>query len=41
MIIIDTDRRLTISYMMNKMKAGIIGSDNAAAYVSAIYKALG
>ena len=40
-IIMDTDRRLTISYMMNKMQAGIIGSDNADAYVSAIYKALG
>jgi len=40
-IIMDTDRRLTISYMMNKMQAGIIGSDNAAAYVSAIYKLLG
>ena len=40
-IIMDLDRRLTISYMMNKMQAGIIGSDNAAAYVSAIYQALG
>jgi CubicO group peptidase (beta-lactamase class C family) len=40
-IIMDTDRRLTISYMMNKMQAGIIGSENAAAYVSAIYEALG
>jgi hypothetical protein len=37
----DTDRRLTIAYMMNKMQAGIIGSENAAAYVSAIYQALG
>ena len=40
-IIMDLDRRLTISYMMNKMQPGIIGSDNAAAYVSAIYAALG
>jgi CubicO group peptidase (beta-lactamase class C family) len=40
-IIMDTDRRLTISYMMNKMQPGIIGSDNAAAYVSAIYQLLG
>ena len=40
-ILMDTDRRLTIAYMMNKMQAGIIGSDNAAAYVSAIYQALG
>ena len=37
----DLDRRLTISYMMNKMQAGIIGSDNADAYVSAVYKLLG
>jgi len=40
-IIMDTDRRLTISYMMNKMQAGLVGSDNSAAYVSAIYKLLG
>ena len=40
-ILMDTDRRLTISYMMNKMQPGIVGSDNADAYVSAIYKALG
>jgi CubicO group peptidase (beta-lactamase class C family) len=40
-IIMDTDRRMTISYMMNKMQPGIIGSDNAAAYVGAVYQALG
>jgi CubicO group peptidase (beta-lactamase class C family) len=40
-IIMDLDRRVTISYMMNKMQAGIIGSDNAGAYVSAVYEALG
>ncbi len=40
-IIMDTDRRLTIAYMMNKMQPGIIGSDNAGAYVDAIYQALG
>jgi CubicO group peptidase (beta-lactamase class C family) len=40
-IIMDTGRRLTIAYMMNKMQPGIVGSDNAAAYVSAIYKLLG
>jgi CubicO group peptidase (beta-lactamase class C family) len=40
-IIMDTDRRLTIAYMMNQMQPGIIGSDNAAAYVSAVYQALG
>jgi len=40
-IIMDLDRRTTISYMMNKMQPGIIGSDNANAYISAVYKLLG
>ena len=40
-IIMDLDRRLTIAYMMNKMQPGLVGSDNSAAYVSAIYQALG
>ncbi len=40
MIIMDTDRRATISYMMNKMGAGIVGSDRASAYGQAIYDAL-
>ena len=31
---------MTISYMMNKMAPGIIGSDRSAAYVQAIYDAL-
>jgi CubicO group peptidase (beta-lactamase class C family) len=39
-IIMDLDRRMTISYMMNKMGAGIIGSDRAARYVRAVYAAL-
>jgi CubicO group peptidase (beta-lactamase class C family) len=39
-IIMDTDRKLTIAYMMNKMGAGIIGSDRAEQYVRAIYAAL-
>ena len=40
MIIMDTGRRMTISYMMNKMAPGIIGSDRSAAYGQAIYGAL-
>jgi len=40
MIIMDTGRRMTISYMMNKMGPGIIGSDRSAAYGQAIYDAL-
>ncbi len=39
-IIMDVGRRVTISYMMNKMGAGIIGSDRAERYVRAIYGAL-
>ena len=40
MIIMDSGRRMTISYMMNKMGPGIIGSDRSAAYGQAIYDAL-
>ncbi|MBI0378569.1 beta-lactamase family protein [Streptomyces albiflaviniger] len=40
MIIMDLDRRMTISYMMNRMAPGIIGSDRSGAYVTAIYDAL-
>ncbi|GAA5169318.1 EstA family serine hydrolase [Pseudonocardia eucalypti] len=40
MIIMDLGRRMTISYMMNKMGAGIIGSDRSAEYTQAIYAAL-
>ena len=39
-IVMDTDRRLTFSYVMNKMGPGIIGSDRSAAYSAAIYNAL-
>jgi CubicO group peptidase (beta-lactamase class C family) len=39
-IIMDVGRRTTISYMMNKMGAGIIGSDRAERYLRAIYGAL-
>ncbi|MFJ1763305.1 serine hydrolase domain-containing protein [Amycolatopsis sp. NPDC088138] len=41
MIITDLDRRLTISYMMNRMGPGIIGSDRSGTYVQAVYDALG
>jgi CubicO group peptidase (beta-lactamase class C family) len=39
-IIMDVGRRMTISYMMNKMGAGIIGSDRSERYVRAVYDAL-
>ena len=38
-IAMDLGRRMTISYMMNKMGPGVIGSDRSEAYVSAIYAA--
>jgi CubicO group peptidase (beta-lactamase class C family) len=38
-IIMDLDRRMTISYMMNRMQPGTIGSPLAAAYTTAIYAA--
>ena len=40
LIIMDLDRRLTLSYMMNKMGPGVVGSDRAAAYTTAVYHAL-
>jgi CubicO group peptidase (beta-lactamase class C family) len=40
MIVMDLERRMTISYMMNNMGAGIIGSVRSATYTSAIYEAL-
>jgi CubicO group peptidase (beta-lactamase class C family) len=39
-ILMDVGRRMTIAYMMNKMGAGIIGSDRAEQYVRAIYAAV-
>ncbi|MGY1721163.1 serine hydrolase domain-containing protein [Blastococcus sp. SYSU DS0552] len=39
--VMDLDRRLTITYMMNKMGSGLIGSPRSEAYVRAVYDALG
>jgi CubicO group peptidase (beta-lactamase class C family) len=39
-IIMDVGRRMTISYMMNKMAAGVVGSDRSVGYVQPIYQAL-
>jgi CubicO group peptidase (beta-lactamase class C family) len=39
-ILMDIGRRATIAYMMNKMGAGIIGSDRAERYLRAIYAVL-
>ncbi len=40
-ILMDLDARTTISYMMNKMAPGIIGSDRSEAYMRAIRGCLG
>jgi CubicO group peptidase (beta-lactamase class C family) len=40
-ILMDLERRTTISYMMNKMAPGVIGSDRSEAYVNAINECLG
>jgi hypothetical protein len=36
----DTDRRMTIAYMMNKIGPGVVGSDRGAQYVQAVYDAV-
>ncbi|KAG9771208.1 hypothetical protein KCU88_g6388, partial [Aureobasidium melanogenum] len=40
-ILMDLDRKVTFSYVMNKMGAGILGSTRSEAYFRAAYKALG
>ncbi|WP_055499359.1 serine hydrolase domain-containing protein [Streptomyces albus] len=40
MVIADLDRRMTLSYVMNRMGPGILGSDRSAAYVRAVYSQL-
>lgn len=39
-VIVDLDRGLTISYVMNKMGQGILGTDRTEAYVRAVYAAI-
>ncbi len=41
LVLMDLDRRLTVTYVMNRMAPGIIGSDRAESYVRAVYAALG
>ena len=40
LIVMDLDRQVTISYMMNRMAPGIVGSPRAEAYLNAVYAAL-
>ena len=39
-IIMDAGRRMTIAYMMNKMGAGVVGSERSSGYGQAIYRAV-
>ena len=41
LIVMDLDRRLTVSYMMNRMAPGIVGSDRSEAYFRAVDSSLG
>ncbi|MGY1716113.1 serine hydrolase domain-containing protein [Geodermatophilus sp. SYSU D01106] len=40
LIVMDLDRRVTTSYMMNRMAPGIVGSPRSEAYLGALYAAL-
>jgi CubicO group peptidase (beta-lactamase class C family) len=38
-VVIDTDRRMVVAYVMNKMQPGVLGNPTGAALVSAAYQA--
>ncbi|MGI5220125.1 serine hydrolase domain-containing protein [Nocardia sp. CA-290969] len=38
MVVMDLDRRMTVTYAMNKMGPGIIGSPRSEAYLRAVYR---
>jgi len=39
-LIMDAGRRMTVSYMMNKMGPGVVGSERSTEYCQAIYRAV-
>jgi CubicO group peptidase (beta-lactamase class C family) len=39
-IVVDTERRATLAYMMNKMAAGILGNPTSFALIEAFYRAI-
>jgi CubicO group peptidase (beta-lactamase class C family) len=41
LVIVDVGRRMTLTYVMNRMGAGIIGSDRAFTYLRTAYEAVG
>ncbi|QYB06597.1 beta-lactamase family protein [Rhodococcus sp. USK10] len=40
-VVVDTERRMTMTYVMNKMGPGLLGSDRTAQYATATFDALG
>lgn len=40
MAVVDSERRMTIAYVMNRMGPGILGSERAEQYVTEIYRAV-
>ena len=40
-IVVDTERRMTLAYMMNRMQDGLVGNDTCAAVCTAAYELLG
>jgi CubicO group peptidase (beta-lactamase class C family) len=41
LVVLDLERRLTITYTMNRMAPGIVGSERSETYVRAVHDALG
>ncbi|MET8577906.1 serine hydrolase domain-containing protein [Streptomyces sp. NPDC005012] len=39
-IVMDVERRMTFCYVMNEMKAGLVGSEQGAQYLGAVYAAV-
>jgi CubicO group peptidase (beta-lactamase class C family) len=39
-IVVDTTKRLTISYMMNRMESGLVGDSRGEALIRAAYDAI-
>ncbi|PRY39837.1 serine hydrolase [Umezawaea tangerina] len=41
MAIVDSERRMTVAYVMNRMGPDVLGSARAAEYVTEVYRAVG
>jgi hypothetical protein len=35
------DRRMTVTYVMNRMQPGLLGSENSRAYLTSAFAAIG